>query len=161
LRTPIWGQRAPRRTERRSVGEGRNAWETAFRQPLWAGGLKIGIRPPPLAAAALTMAYYDQRHHVASRALLPTNRANKFTPLVTRHTALLAERPAVVRSSRCKASFPRGSACPTLKCIRERADFLITEQPSNLRYRQAVVSQILRGQVASQVVQDFRERYLF
>src|SRR5215813_9584223 len=31
--------------------------------------------------------------------------------------------------------FPRRFACPALKCTRECADLLITEKPSNLRYR--------------------------
>jgi len=37
--------------------------------------------------------------------------------------------------SRCEACFPRRSARPTLKCIRECANFVIAEKPSNLRYR--------------------------
>jgi hypothetical protein len=59
--------------------------------------------------------------------------------------------------SRFEACLSRCFACPALKCICECADLLISEKPGNLRYRQAAVSQILLGQVTSQLVQDSRE----
>ena len=59
-----------------------------------------------------------------------------------------------LRISRLGACFPGRFARPTLKCIGECTDFLITEKPGNFGYRQVLIGQVLRGQVASQAVQD-------